>query len=348
MILSYKEIIYVDEVPVGSECIIGADIGGTNSNFGIFTYSNGKYRLIISLHFKSKQIVSFSSVVHDILSYLKKKYAIRIKKAVFACAGIASKNHDFTKPTNLDFAIDSRDILEKTDLEYAFVVNDFEVIGYGLGEISPRDLVSVNSGKEQQRANKAIVGAGTGLGKTILIWDEDGGRYRASASEGGHADFAAQSQLELDLISFITSSEKKSNAISWEDLLSGDGIRRIYTFFCQRNGKENGEIAPHPDEIFNSRTKDKNSWDTFALYTTIYARCAKNFALEALALGGVYIAGGIAAKNLPLFEMHSFMDEFVNCGKLHNLLESIPIWVIVDYNVSLYGSAAYLLLESPV
>ena len=82
------------------------------------------------------------------------------------------------------------------------------------------------------------------------------------------------------------------------------------------------------------------------MYARFYARCAKDFALNALAVGGVYIAGGIAAKNLPMFELPAFMKEFVNCGKQQALLQEIPVYVITDYNVSLYGAAQYMILEN--
>lgn len=344
--LPFKEIIHVDQLPKNIECIVGADIGGTNSNFGIFRLINGELKLLLSIHIKSKEITDFSTVVRDVLDYLKKQYAITIKKSSFAAAGVVSETKDFAKPTNLNIAIDAKEMLKKTGMDCAFVVNDFEIIGYGLDNINPNDLVQVNpNSKTRALANKAILGAGTGLGKCILIWNKDRGRYVSSASEGGHADFAAQTKLELDLITFIRQQEERTCNISWEDVLSGDGIQRIHRFFKSKNGGEEGDKEPHPDEIFNSRNRNKNCRETFELYTTFYARCAKNFALDALALSGVYIAGGIAAKNLPMFELPAFMSEFTNCGKQQELLKQVPIWVITDYNVSLYGAATYMLVE---
>ena len=341
--LEFKEVKYVDEVPRNIEYILGADIGGTNSNFGIFKLVDKELELILSVHFKSKHIDKFVSVVKDVLSYLEKTYNIAIKKSAFAAAGVVKENR--VKPTNLSFVVDADEILNKTGLTYVFLVNDFEIIGYGLGGIDQKDLVNVSKGASLPHANKAVLGAGTGLGKCILVWNKQLGRYIPSASEGGHADFSAQTQMELNLVEYIQKTEQRTCNISWEDVLSGDGIVRIYKFFQKHNGIQNGNKAPHPDEIFNARTRDKNSLDTFELYTKFYARCAKNFALDALALGGVYIAGGIAAKNLPLFELDAFKDEFINCGKQMELLKQVPVYVITDYNVSLYGAATYILLE---
>jgi glucokinase len=349
--LPYKEVVYVDTVPHDIECILGADIGGTNSNFGFFTIANGSPELILSVHTKSKEIKDFPSLVQSILDYLKKTYGITVARSCFAAAGVVSSRLDYAKPTNVDLIIDAKKILEKTSLTCAFIVNDFEVIGYGLDLIDPQKLVLVNKGVERLYANKAILGAGTGLGKCIMDWNKYAGRYIPVASEGGHADFAIQNQLELDLANHIRAHNPSVCNISWEDVLSGEGIKRMYAFFCDRAHGAAGSIlkhngGPHPDEIFNSRHQDEHSWQTFELYTMLYARCAKNFALDALALGGIYIAGGIAAKNLPLFELDAFMQEFVLCGKQQELLKNVPIYVITDYNVSLYGAAQYMLLEN--
>lgn len=348
--LPFREMIYVDMVPRGAEYIMVGDIGGTNSNFGFFLSGDTNFKLVFSMHFKSRSITDFPLLINDILLYVKQRYEMKIVQSGFAAAGVVSEDWDYAKPTNVNIVIDSREILARTGLNCAFVVNDFAVIGYGLDLIHPHDLVLVNKGKARDRANKGIIGAGTGLGKCTMNWNKYVGRHIPVASEGGHADFAVQNQLELDLVEYIKKQESLSCAISWEDLLSGLGIERMYTFFCSRNhgipsAASMGKRGPHPDEIFNSRMEDDHAWNTFELYTKIYARCAKNFALDALALGGIYIAGGIAAKNLPLFKLDCFMDEFVNCGKQREILSAIPIYVITDYNISLYGAAHYMKLE---
>jgi glucokinase len=344
--LSFTERIYIKPVPRSFTGILAADIGGTNSNFGIFRSTNGELVLVLSLHFKSQQIKNFTDVVEEVLAYLQTTYGISIEKAGFAAAGVVSERRDWVKPTNLSIIIDAKDILKKTGLSCVFVVNDFEIIGYGLNRIKQQELVKINNGKPRTHANKAILGAGTGLGKCILIWHKELGRYIPSASEGGHADFAPQTQDELDLVLFIKKTEKRRCNISWEDVLSGYGIQHIYRFFCYQNNMPCHSNGPHPDEIFKNRDEDENCHKTFKWYTLFYARCAKDFTLDALALSGVYIAGGIAAKNLPLFLDSSFMKEFINCGKQQELLQQVPIYVITNYNISMHGAAAYMLLEN--
>lgn len=338
---------YVDNIPKNSELLLVGDIGGTNSNFGFFQHKENKLILLFSLHAKSKEVKNFTDIVREVLAYAHRHYATTCKRACFAAAGVPSQDRMFCKPTNLTLMIDIPDILDKTDLDCGFIVNDFLVIGYGLNLIHQDNLVRINQGHMRQQAAKAIVGAGTGLGKSILYWSEDHNQYIPLPSEGGHADFAAQNELEFDLIRFIQETEQRTCTVSWEDVLSGDGIKRLYHFFRSRAGEDIRTIGdgPHPDEIFKQCNGNQRCFETFQLYTTFYARCAKNFALDALALGGFYIAGGIAAKNLPLFKEEAFMKEFINCGKQEALLAQVPIFVITDYNVSLYGAALFLIFD---
>ncbi|MCX5922187.1 MAG: glucokinase [Candidatus Dependentiae bacterium] len=348
--LTLREVIYVQEVPRNVRAILVGDIGGTNSNFGIFQHPDDGLSLLLSLHAKSQEIVSFSDLVNQVLLHIKDRYSITVHHACFAAAGVVSADRDYSKPTNLDFIIDTQEIVKQTGLSCVFLTNDFEVIGYGLSCINAKDLVSVNHAVAHGKTNKAILGAGTGLGKCIMFWEKDRKMYVPVASEGGHADFAAQSEIEFALVNFLKKTNNCDCNISWEDVLSGTGIKNMYKFFCQYNGavKPNDFLAKgglHPDEIFNSRTIDEHAWHTFDFYAHFYARCAKNFALDSLSRGGIYIAGGIAAKNLQLFQQESFLNEFINCGKQKDLLKNIPIYVITDYNVSLYGAAEYMRLE---
>ena len=358
---TYKQIFCAD-----AEFILGADIGGTNSNFGLFSIGceccpEGTIRkkeqslspLVVSIHTKSRYITDFASVVVDLLAYLKEKHGITtINKACFGAAGVASQDHDSAKPTNLDFVIDAASIKRATGLQEVLIINDFEAVAYGIEGLENKDLIVVHEGKPRNKENKAIIGAGTGLGKCILGFDEHDAQYVPIPSEGGHADFPVYNQQELDLIEFIKKKDGFNCPVSWEDILSGQGIMRIYAFLTTLNSYKKSDQrehmqnnGPNPDYIFGNQENDPQCCDTFKMYAGFYGRCAKDFALETLALGGIYIAGGIAAKNLDLFSQPEFRAQFLACGKQRYLLEDIPITVIGNYNVSLYGAARYLLIQ---
>src|SRR4029079_14738326 len=127
-----------------SKTLLVGDIGGTNSNFGVFTLHEDQHKLLVSLHFKSHEIVNFTALVKQVLDYVKSTYNFHIQAACVAGAGVVSAKRDYIKPTNLNFSIDSKDIIKNTDLKCVVLTNDFEVIGYGLALIDPKALVLIN------------------------------------------------------------------------------------------------------------------------------------------------------------------------------------------------------------
>ncbi len=328
------------------------DIGGTNCNFGLFQKNDGRQQLLHIYHVPSKEIQDFPLLITELLAIIKKRFPAPLETACFAAAGVLSECRDIVKLTNLPLTIDTHAIKKATGLSCIMLANDFEVIGYGIPLVAPKDLVMAKEGKPRLHSNCAIIGAGTGLGKCMLRWDTYKERYLPNASEGGHADASVQTKLEFDLLNFIHEQENRTYNISWEDLLSGHGIQRIYTFFKHRENnlptsKRLGENGPQPDEIFRSRNLDDYAHSTYELYAKLYARCVKNFALESLSLAGIYISGGIATHNVQMFKEQVFIQEFLNCEKQHELLEHIPVIIIADYYVSLYGAAEFMRLENP-
>ena len=311
-----KEVTYVDKIPHSGFLVLAADIGGTNSNFGVCNIEHGDITLVLSVHTKSKEITDFPAVVDEVLQFFKTNHGIEIKNACFAAAGVVSPARDYSKPTNLDFVVDAKHILEATPLDSAVIINDFEAVGYGIDRIAKKDLIAVNEGDRREQASRAIIGAGTGLGKGILGWNYSINGYLPIPSEGGHADFPVYDEKELALINYMRDELGDSYPVSWEDVLSGNGIKRIYNYLgitgSYEETKYTKEIAESngPDKIFKYHKEDKRCGDTYEWYGKFYARCAKDFALETLALNGLYIAGGIAAKNLPLFQRPEFMQEF--------------------------------------
>ena len=343
--------------------ILVSDIGGTNANFALAQFKKvvqgpKKTKLILKLRLDSKKIDNFADTIASILNKIKKEFNIEVKLASFACAGVVSIDRESCKISNLGKTLYKKEILEKTSLEKVFLLNDFEAIGYGLQALDKDCLIS--TGKKSQEKNleetfnvnehltKSYIGAGTGLGKGILIWSEKQNSYIPKPSEGGHADFAAQDDQDLKLLNFI---KRQKDNIEWEDILSGQGLKTIFQFLLQENNQTNKYIKEiqknnfDPALISKYKNKDLLCKKTFEIFTKYYARCAKCFALDTLSRGGIYIAGGIATKNLDIFENEIFMQEFTKSYKLKNLLENIPVYIVTDYHVGLLGAAVFATLH---
>lgn len=341
--------------------VLGVDIGGTNTNLGVAGVKNSKPILLFSLNFKSKELDSLVPAIKNTLTYAKNNYDIEVDFACIGAAGVVSPSNDSVQLTNVQWNVSSKELTNKTSLHSIYIINDFQTIGYGVNLLdlnNRNDIFQVRSGKSDMRsstATKVIIGAGSGLGKSILTYDEHFNAYIPIPSEGGHGDFPAQSDVEMQLVRYVKKLKGISQPLSYEEVLSGRGIESIYLFFRNTQEfrdtqytKEIDNAVDKPPLISKYRDLDETCKETFRLFTRFYARCAKNFVLDTLARGGLYIAGGIAAKNKEIFASRDFTVEFENAYRRTDFLKTVPINVIVNYDVSLYGTcyaAVYKLLS---
>lgn len=324
--------------------ILGGDVGATNTNFGVFGVKNNFPVLLVSFHFKNKKVKGLHYAINETLELIQKNYKIGITKACLAVAGVLSPDKSYAKMANARWRISKKALLKKSKLKEIMLLNDFEAIGYGVNMLSKNDVVAIKKVKKIPKAPIIIVGAGTGLGKTTLLYNEQNKLYAPIPSEAGHSDFAAQNQMELELINFIKKYKKIKQNVSYEQILSGQGLGNIYLFLKKNKKfketkytKEIDKAKEKPQLISKYKKADKTCKATFEIFKAIYARFAKNFALDCLALGGVYIAGGIAPKNRDIFDM-GFIKTFENNYKAADILKKTPIYLILNYNAGLLGS----------
>jgi glucokinase len=344
MVRLAREVVYVSQIVSKGTFFLAADIGGTNSNFGVFSLEHDNVLLLVSLHYKSKEISDFTLLVKQVLDYIQARYAITITHSCIGAAGIVYPHRVYVKPTHLSFAINLNDILKASGLKEIFLINDFEAVALGLELVDPKSIIYLNKGTERVRANRGFIGAGTGLGASSLLWDTLANRYLPVPSEAGHTDAALYTMQEYALFDLIRQSYSV-RALSWEHILSGTGIQKIYhSLGVQKEYKvtdikqEIADTGFDPDKISYYASQDQQCADTFLFYSILYARFAKNQALQVLSLDGMYIAGGIAAKNVSLFFNPLFLKEFICCNKHQEQLSQITVAILSDYNVSLYGA----------
>ena len=323
--------------------ILGGDIGGTNCNLGIFGIRKGFPKLLLSFHFRSKELENLYFPINKVLDYIQDNYMIRIDKACLGIAGAVSCKRNYVHLTNANLHIAVKELSGKTQLKNILLMNDFEAVGYGINMLSKKDLKTVKKARTIPKAPVLVVGAGTGLGKTVLLYNEYKKMYAPVPSEAHHAEFPAQSRLYLDLVEFVK-KHRKIRDVSNGDILSGEGLANIYLFL--RKGKKFRETKctkkideskSKPELISKYRNSDATCGKVFEIFKAAYAGFAKNMALDALALGGVYIAGGIAPKNKEIFDKE-FVKIFEDSHKMRGLLKKIPIYLILNYNVGLLGA----------
>lgn len=328
-----------------SSYILGGDIGGTNTNLGIFGIKNNFPVLLASFHFKSKELKGLHYAINETIDYIEKTYKITITKACIAVAGVLSSKKNYVKTQNILWDVNKNELRKKTKLKKIILINDFEAVGYGINTLTKKDIFVIKKAKKIPKAPILVIGAGSGLGKTTLLYNGQSKSYIPVPSEAGHSDFPAQTQNELDLINFIKKYKRIKQSIPYEGILSGHGLSNIYLFLRKNNkfketryAKEIAKSNYSPELISKYRKIDNECGAAFEMFRAIYAKFARNFAIDCLAFGGVYIAGGIAPKNKDIFDKN-FVKIFENNYKLNYVLKKMPVYLILNCNVGLIGAA---------
>ena len=197
--------------------IIVGDVGGTNTYIAIMGVKNNKsFDAIFKNIYSTKSIKGFENLLNDTLREAKEQYDIEVNTACIGAAGPVSRKRGYVKLTNAPLEISTSELLAKTMLEKIILVNDFEIIGYGLDILdAKKDVIKLHhTGKDLtsgwvQTNTFAAIGAGTGLGMSIAPYNLDKQLHMPLPSEGGHIDFAPQSELEAELVDFLRKNQKE-------------------------------------------------------------------------------------------------------------------------------------------
>jgi glucokinase len=224
------------------------------------------------------------------------------------------------------------------------VINDVVANAYGISVLDKRDFEILNVGKSK-KGNQALISAGTGLGEAILFWD--GKQHVPSPSEGGHIEFGPRNHLELELFHYLSD---RFDHVSYERVLSGEGLFHVYQFLkdSKRFGSEPSWLSEKmkgedPAEVISEVArlkKNKLCSEALDLFTSIYGAAAGNLALQVMAIGGVYIGGGIAPKIIWKLKDGTFVKAFKDKGRLSHIVAHIPVKVIMNQKTALLGAAS--------
>lgn len=309
--------------------ILAADIGGTKTLIQLSELNNGQYHLLHEQRFSSQDYHSFI----DMFSVFKKE--AKLKTIDYACLGIAgpiTNNGKTAQVTNLPWLLESDALCKIFSLKNISLINDFHAIALGIDSLTKDELLTLQTGVSQQHKPQLIVGAGTGLGVAVRLWN--GSQYQVLASEAGHAGFSPANEQQRQLLNFLTARE---DLVSRENVLSGQGLVNIYQFIgAQQENTADDLGAPQISQ--HAQQGDDRSLKALMLFFEIYGSECGNLALTTLPYSGLYLAGGIVAKNITTLKQSEFLNAFSNKGKMHTLLSNIPIHVIKNESVGLLGA----------
>lgn len=319
--------------------LLAGDIGGTKTVLALFEDGPHGLRLVRDETFPSQ---SAGSLQELLTRFLETGGGPALRAACFGVAGAVVDGH--SKATNLPWEMDEAELAAALHLPRVRLLNDLEAAAYGVLVLAPGRLQTLQAGTARRGpATMALIAAGTGLGEAIITWD--GRRPHVLASEGGHVDFAPRSKVEAALWAAL---QADFGHVSYERVLSGPGLVNIYRFLrsyrmldepaALRERLAVGDPSATISEV-GLAGEDPVCTESLTLFVSIYGAEAGNLALKALAVGGVFVGGGIAPKILPRLKAGPFIEAFRDKGRLAELLQTVPVHVVLEPRAPLLGAA---------
>jgi glucokinase len=321
--------------------ILAGDIGGTKTVLALLSKNaDGTLTCHDEQTFASQDYPDFN----DILTVFLPPHAT-ISAACFGVAGPVVNQRCQT--TNLPWLLEAAALQKTLGAGRVMLLNDLEAMALGMLSLPAEELVELNPNAQAQTGNIAVIAAGTGLGEAILYWD--GNRHHAMATEGGHCDVAAQNEQQDRLLAYLRGPFP--DHVSYERILSGSGFGQLYDFLVEQDFATVCLAVPdlHEDDIDRNAVisrlgvggEDVLCAEAVRLFVAIYGAETGNLALKSLAVGGVFIGGGIAPKILPALQDGRFLDAFKAKGRFLPLLDKVSVQVSLNPRTPLIGAMHY-------
>jgi glucokinase len=319
------------------QTILAGDVGATHTRLALFTADPR-----VPVAFESYASHDHAGLEEMVQTFLA-SHPADLDCACFGVAGPVRDGH--VTMINLAWPVDAASLARVLGLESVGLINDLAANAYGIAELVPDDLETLNQGVAAPDGAMVVVSAGTGLGEAGLLPDGDG--VRVIPTEGGHTDFGPRSDLEVELYRYLAVEDAH---VSYERVCSGMGLLNIYRFLRRRSRIPEppwltAEIAARDAAAIISRAalgqRDPVCVQALDVMVSIYGAEAGNLALKYLATGGVYIGGGIAPQILPKLRDGTFIRSFLAKGRYAEVLEQFPVRVILNDETALLGAAHY-------
>jgi glucokinase len=319
--------------------VLAGDIGGTKTAIATIEVAAGRCRILREERYPSVEYGTLEAILAEFLSSEKNLPAA----AGFGVAGPVRNGK--SRITNLPWHIDAAKLSRRIGIRRLALVNDFGANARGLRYLGPRQVATLWRGRPEKGGPVAILGAGTGFGQAGVL--PDGDHDVVVASEAGHVDFGPRTAQQGRLVDFLRARFGRATR---ERVLSGSGLELVYEFLAADGAARpdravTAELAAAEDGAavisrHGLARRDPLSRAALDLWVSIYGSEAGNAALQYRATGGVYVAGGIAAKILPALKRPGFLRALHDKAPMRELLVGIPVRVVLDSNLGLYGAAA--------
>ncbi len=317
--------------------VLAGDVGGTKTVLALFKREGDK---LLCIHKQTYLCAEYQSLSRILTVFLEQTMHPDVSSACLGIAGPIVNGDCYA--TNLKWNITCREISQILATDNVTLINDLEAAAWGVLSLPEDAFVELNPNAENVQGNIAVLAAGTGLGEAIMCWD--GKTFHPIATEGGHTDFAPTNHQESKLLDFLR--KKHPDHVSYERLVSGEGLHNIYQFLKQTDPlasttiKDDLQAGDPPAVIGEAGVSGSDALcqEALTIFCRIYGAEAGNLALKCLPYGGVYLAGGITPKIRPILQKDYFIQSFLSKGRYHNILQKMPVRLCLNQEAGLLGA----------
>ena len=324
--------------------IVGGDVGGTKTLLGLFDAGPPEEgplahrpRVLATYSYATSAYGSIGEILDEFRRAIGRSLAV--EAAAIGVAGPVKGNA--ATLTNISWDISTSEIAAGLGTARVQLLNDLEAMANSVEVLTSDEMCVLQRGVPRADGGAAVIAAGTGLGQALLY--RVGGRLQPLASEGGHADFAARTDREIELVRMLRERYGRAEV---EQVLSGPGLVNLHRF-THRGGEcemlAGVAEADAPPRITQAGLggRCQQCADALRMFVSAYGAEAGNLALRGMATSGLYVGGGIAPKILPALQTGQFTDAFLAKEPLRELLEQVPVKVILNPEAGLLGAAIH-------
>ena len=306
---------------------LAVDLGGTHIRFRLLEDDPQRTPVHVV---EASGVESFEDAVEQ----WRQQAGIRERLDAIGIAAAGPVAGGRVRVTNLDWTLDADAIARTCDVRRCLLVNDVTAIAWALPSLGREDLRTLAAGRPDDRAARAVLAPGTGLGVSGLV-PAAAGVFAAIEGEGGHQTLAAQTLREWAIVAALV--ERFGHA-SAERALSGPGIEAMWRALASLDGTGSAGDRTAA-EIAHDAFAGANSiaWETIAAFTDFLGSVAGDLTLALGARGGLYIAGGIVPGWDERFDAGRFLERFRAKGRFRNYLSAIPVHVVTHPYPGLVG-----------
>lgn len=297
------------------------DIGGTKTLLALADEAGTLHHVT---RLAADDYKDFASAVS---AYLAKTNDAEIDGGCLAVAGPIADGGRSAHLTNRDWQIDASALEKQFKLPQLKLVNDFAGAAMGVTVDTDAHPVELQTGTPLEDGLRLVIGAGTGLGVASLVMLD--GKWRVLPGEGGHIGFAPQDAQQDALCRWL---RERHGRVIIEHIVSGIGLASIHSFLHQET-LEPATVAAH------AKQGQPRALASFDLFASIYGAVSGDYALARMARGGVFLAGGIAAANIELMQRGPFLKAFNAKGVHSNLAAQMPVSIVTEPLLGLYGAS---------